>query len=148
MGDLWWIAVLFAYLLVGGLLLLRQSTRHTDFAPRPDWSGVVLLLAWPLILAGWALFRGPEPPITSGRVPAPVGDRLPPAGKAVNDLCPRGTVEVAGRRHAATAEGGPVRAGEAVEIIGRVGRVLRVRGCRADPVVRPDTRRQPDSDCI
>lgn len=142
MGDLWWIAVLAAYLLVGGLLLLRQSARHPDFAPGPDWTGVVLLLAWPLVLAGWTLFRGPEPPTASGCGPGPMGGRLPPAGKAVSDLRPRGTVEVAGRQYAATAEGGPVRAGEAVDIIGRVGRVLRVRGCPTEPVALPDPRRQ------
>ena len=138
MGDLWWIAGLAVYVLVGGLLLLRLSARHRDFAPAPDWTGVALLLGWPLALACWLLLREPDPSANTGERPGPTAGRLPPAGRAVTDLSPQGTVELAGRRYTATAEGGPVGAGEAVEILGRAGRILRVRGSAAEPGGAPD----------
>src|SRR5262245_12336110 len=95
--------------------------------------GVVWILMWPLVLGVWAVFRLPGPPTAPEKPGRFQPGRLPPGGVAVSDLRPDGTVEVAGRRYAATAEGGLVPAGQRVEIVGRVGRVLRVRGHLVQP---------------
>ena len=44
-----WVAALFAYFLIGGLLLLWLSRRDKSFVPTPDWMGVAMLLGWPFL---------------------------------------------------------------------------------------------------
>jgi membrane-bound serine protease (ClpP class) len=51
-------------------------------------------------------------------------------GTAVTDLAPRGQVHVAGEQWSATAEDGPIGAGEAVEVTGHRGLTLTVRRVR------------------
>jgi membrane-bound ClpP family serine protease len=127
-----WMAVLFVYLLVGAVLVGRFSERDRGLALPTERIEVASLLAWPFVLAMRGVFRLPEPPTAPGKPGGFQPGRLPPAGVAVSDLCPAGAVEVAGRRYSALAEGGPVQAGKPVQIVGRAGRALRVRGCPAD----------------
>lgn len=133
MSEWLWIAGLFVYLLVGGFLLLQLNFRNPGLAPELDFLVVFQLLGWPLVLIVWAVLRGPESPVTPDQKPPDSARKLPPAGKAIGDLCPNGTVEVAGRQYQAIAEGRSVRCGEAVEIVGRVGRTLRVRAGTLGP---------------
>lgn len=132
MSDWWWIAGLAVYLAVGLTVLHRLARHHPDFAPTPDGTWVALLLAWPLViplaLIGWRMFRGPRPSRTMATKVVLEGIEPPPAGRALSDLRPHGTVEVAGRSYAATVEGEFVAAGAAVAIVGRSGRTLKVRG--------------------
>jgi len=129
----WAVVAVVVYLLVGGLLLLWASSRDRGLYPDLlDWSGLAMVVGWPLLLLTWAIFRVPPP----SSAPEPERKQTvgsPPAGVATSDLCPTGTVQVAGRQYAATTDDGPVRAGEPVQIIGRKRGTLRVRGCSAEP---------------
>ena len=131
MDSHYWIAGLFVYLVVGGLLILKVPSLFRDVYLAPDWDLLIAMFAWPFVIPAWWFFRGPNAP--EGAEPrsiAPIRE-LGAAGVAVTDLSPTGTVEIAGRQRAATAIGPFVRVSEQVEIVGRVGRILQVRAFSA-----------------
>jgi membrane-bound serine protease (ClpP class) len=78
---------------------------------------IVGLLAAALVV----VIRSRKLPVVSGRE-----SLVGASGTAVSDLSPRGLVQVRGELWTAVAQGGPIRKGDEVRVVGSAGLSLRV----------------------
>jgi membrane-bound serine protease (ClpP class) len=120
---------------LGGFLLFTPFTLPSPVMPRVSVSpAVVLSLAGILgaffMFALGAAVRGRNYPVVSGRE-ALVGA----TGVATSDLAPNGQVHVRGELWTATAQEGPIRQGDVVQVIGVEGLRLRIirKAAEQDP---------------
>jgi membrane-bound serine protease (ClpP class) len=114
--------------LVAGLLILFNSPGTPEYAQ----VSVPLVVGMSLVIAAFFAFivaRG----IQAQRRPALTGMEalIGQVGEARTALDPAGNVFLLGELWSATAENGPVAAGDRVEVVGRTGLRLRVRPLQA-----------------
>jgi len=130
-----------AAFVLGSLLLFTPFSTPSPVFPNVrvnPWliAGTTISLAAFFLVALRAVMKTRNAPVTTG-IEALLGQQ----GTALSALAPEGTVRVGSEVWSARAEGGPVAAGEAVQIVNVEGVTLRVKRLDGEPGLLPASER-------